>query len=73
MNPLYNILNNVQLPGQLGNFQQFMQQFNQFRSGYSGNPQQDVQNLLSSGRMSQEQFNTYANMATQIQAMMRGR
>lgn len=73
MNPLYNLFNSVQLPGALGNLQQFMQQFNQFRSGYSGNPQQEVQNLLNSGQMTQEQFNYYSQLATQIQQMMKGR
>lgn len=73
MNPLFNLLNNRPLPGPLGNFQNFVQQFNAFRQGYSGNAQQDVQNLLNSGQMTQEQFNQYSQMATQIQQMMKGR
>lgn len=73
MNPLFNLLNSRPLPGPLGNFQNFMQQFNAFRQGYSGNAQQDVQNLLNSGQMTQEQFNQYSQMATQIQQMMKSR
>ena len=73
MNPLYSILNNINLQGPFGDFQNFMKQFNQFRQGYSGNPQQEVQNLLNSGQMTQEQFNYYSQLATQIQSMMRGR
>ena len=73
MNPLFNLLGGPTLPGSLGNFQNFMQQFNQFRQGYSGNPQQDVQNLLNNGQMTQEQFNYYSQLATQIQQMMNGR
>lgn len=74
MNPLFNLLGgDIQLPGPLGNFQNFMKQFNQFRSTYNGNPQQDVQNLLNSGQMTQEQFNNYAKLASQIQSMMKGR
>ena len=33
------------------------------------NPQQAVQELVSSGRMSQEQFNNYRQMAIQLQNM----
>ena len=74
MNPLFNLLGgDIQLPGPLGNLQNFMKQFNQFRSTYNGNPQQDVQNLLNSGQMTQEQFNNYAKLASQIQSMMKGR
>ena len=38
----------------------------QFGSMINGNPQQIVQNLLSSGRMSQAQFQQYSQMANQI-------
>ena len=43
-------------------FQQFAQNFQQQNSG-NVNPQQMVQQLLDSGRMSQEQFNQIQNMA----------
>ena len=33
-----------------------MQQFNQFRRNFNGNPQQAVMNLLQQGMMSNEQF-----------------
>ena len=51
-----------------GNMQNFMNQFNQFRQsfGNSQNPQAIVQQLLDSGRMSQEQFNQLSQMANQI-------
>lgn len=70
-NPLFNLLNNNTNFGQFGNFMNFMNQFNQFKQNYSGNPQQQVQNLLNSGQMSQEQFNKLAQMATQFQNMMK--
>ena len=47
-----------------------MTQLNQFRQTFQGNPKQQVQQLLNSGRMSQEQFNQLSQMATQIQNMM---
>ena len=70
MNKLYDLLggNNMpQLPGGLGNLQNLMQQFNQFRSTFQGNPQQQVQGLLNSGRMTQAQFNQLQKMAQQLQ------
>ena len=53
-----------------GNFANMMSQFNQFKSTFSGNPKQQVQQLLNSGQMSQEQFNKLSNMATQFQQIM---
>lgn len=76
MNPLYNLLgggNNVPLPGPLGNMQNFMNQFNQFRQTFHGDPKQQVQQMLNSGQMTQEQFNQLSQMATQLQRMMGGR
>jgi len=54
----------------IGNMQNFMNQFNRFRQGFQGNPQQQVQQLLNSGRMSQQQFNELQAAAKQIQSMM---
>lgn len=47
----------------------FMNQFNQFRQNLQQNginPQQQVQQLLNSGQMTQEQFNQYRAIANQI-------
>lgn len=47
----------------------FMNQFNQFRQNIQQNginPQQQVQQLLNSGQMTQEQFNQYREIANQI-------
>ena len=68
MNPLFNILNGgmqTQNP-----MMKMMTQLNQFRQTFQGDPRQQVQQLLNSGRMSQEQFNQLSQMATQIQNMM---
>lgn len=58
---------NVPMPGGIGNL---IQQFNQFRANFQGNPQQQVQQLLSSGKMSQEQFNQLAGLANQFQRFL---
>lgn len=65
MNPLFNMFGGVQ------NSQSFslgmIQQFNQFRQMFQGDPKQQVQNLLNSGQMTQEQFNNLSTMAQQFQ------
>ena len=48
-----------------------MQDAQQFRQTFTGNPQQEVQKLLQSGQMSQDQFNQYAAIAQQVSSMMR--
>lgn len=52
--------------GPTNNMTNLLSQFNQFRSTFSGNPEQQVKQLLQSGRMSQEQFNQLAQMANQL-------
>jgi hypothetical protein len=39
-----------------------MQEFFQFVQNFQGNPQQQVQNMLNSGQMTQDQFNQLQNM-----------
>lgn len=54
---------------QFGGFMNFMNQFNQFKQNIQQNginPQAQVQQLLNSGQMTQEQFNQFRAMANQI-------
>jgi hypothetical protein len=44
--------------------------FQKFRQSFSGNPQQQVQQLLNSGRVSQEQYNTAVQKAQTLAKMM---
>lgn len=73
MNNLYKTLgrNNPQLPAPFNNLQNMMNQLNQFRNTFKGDPKQQVQQLLNSGRMTQDQFNKLKQMADQIQGMMK--
>lgn len=59
-NPLYNQLNNMQ-----GN-NPMIQQFLQFKKSFNGNPQQIIQNMLNSGKITQAQVNQYAQKANQL-------
>lgn len=71
INPL--IGGKVQKPNPMNNFQQMMQQFNQFRHSFHGNPQEQIQQLMNSGKISQEAYNNAYQMATQFQKMMGGK
>jgi len=51
----------------------FMQRFQQFQQMFKGDPRQQVQNLLNSGKVSQTQYNNAFNMAQQLQRMMGSR
>lgn len=68
MNPFYNPTQtpNMGMPRPFQNMANMIQQFNQFRSTFQGNPQQKVQELLNSGKMTQEQFNQLSQMAQQF-------
>ena len=70
-NPLFNALGGGKMPGAMGQFQQMMQQFQQFRNNFQGNPKQEVERLLQSGKMSQQQLNQLQAMAQQFQTFMK--
>lgn len=70
-NPLFNVLGGGKMPGAMGQFQQMMQQFQQFRTNFQGDPKQEVQKLLQSGKMSQQQLNQLQAMAQQFQTFMK--
>lgn len=70
-NPLFNALGGGQNVPQMGNFQQLMQKFNQFRANYQGNPQQEVQRLLQSGQISQQQLDQVQGLAQQFMQFLK--
>lgn len=65
MNPLYNEMQN--------NNGNMLQRFQQFRQNFKGDPQQQVQQLLNSGRVSQSQYNQAVQIAQQFQRMFGGK
>ena len=67
-NPLFNLLGG-QTP--LGNMQNMMSQFNQFKQMFNGDPKQMVQQMLQSGKMTKAQFDQYAQMANEMRKMMK--
>ena len=60
---------------QIGNsgFADMLNRFQQFKQNFNGDPKAQVQQLLDSGQMSQQQFNKLSQMATQFQQMLNGR
>ena len=68
MNPLYQqLLTNSPINGVGNLFQNFLQ----FRNGFKGNAQEEIQKLLNSGRISQEQYNNAVLMAEQLKGFLK--
>ena len=63
MTPLYNMMN------QNNPYNNFMKQFNEFKKTVNGNPQDQIQQLLNSGKISQSQYNAAVQKANMIKNM----
>ena len=63
MTPLYNMMN------QNNPYNNFMKQFNDFKKTINGNPQEQIQQLLNSGKISQAQYNAAVQKANMIKNM----
>lgn len=50
-----------------------MQRLQQFRNMFTGDPRQQIQQLMNSGKVSQETYNQAYQQAQQIQRMLGGR
>ena len=62
MNPIYQMLNNQMPP--------IVQQFMKFQQSFSGDARSQVQQLLNSGRVTQQQYDKAVQMANQLQGML---
>ena len=65
-NPLFGMMggNQPQMSG-------LMQRFQQFKQAFTGDPKQRVQDLLNSGKISQQQYNQAVQMAQQLQKLIK--
>ena len=71
-NPLFSMFGGMnQMPN--NNMMNLVQQFMQFKQNFNGDPKQQIQNLLNSGKVTQEQYNRAVVMAQQLQRMMGGK
>ena len=65
-NPLFD-----RFGGQVQNpMQELVRQAREMRKTFTGNPRAEVERLLNSGQMSQQQFNQYSQIAQQVAQMM---
>lgn len=72
-NPLFNALGGVktpQMPGQMGQFQRMMQQFQQFKANFRGDPKAEVEKMMQSGKLTQQQLNQLQAVARQFQGLL---
>ena len=60
-NPLYNNFGNQANP-----MADLIRQAKEFKKQFTGSPRDEVQRLLNSGRMSQQQFNQLSQIAQQV-------
>ena len=69
-NPFMAALGGGQMAGPMSGFAQMVQQFNQFKASFKGDPKAEVEKLLQSGAISQDQLNQLQQMAKQFQSLM---
>lgn len=66
-NPLYNMFGGN---APINPIAQLVRDAKAFKKSFTGNPKDEVQRLLNSGQMSQQQFNQFSQIAQQVvQAM----
>ena len=64
-NSLYNSF------GMQNNISQIVNDFNNFKNSFKGDPRAEVEKIMRSGQLSQEQFNQYAQMANELSKYIR--
>lgn len=64
MNPLYQQMNKQATPN-------IIEQFRKFQQSFKGDPQQQVQQLLNSGKVTQEQYNRAVQTANTLMQMFK--
>jgi hypothetical protein len=62
-NPLYNMFGGN---APMNPVAQLVRDAKNFRKSFTGNPKDEVQRLLNSGQMSQQQFNQFSQIAQQV-------
>lgn len=70
-NPLFNMLGGNRPMMDDGGFSQLIAQVKQMQATFQGDPRAEVQRLLNSGQMTQQQFNQLSQMANQVVSLMR--
>ena len=68
-NPLFNALGGGMPQG--NGPMQMIQQFMQFKQNFKGDPKAEIEKMLQSGRISQQQLNQVQQMAGQFQNLLK--
>lgn len=68
MNPLFQQMNQA---NNAGNMQGLVNRFKQFKQSFTGDPQQQIQNLLNSGKVTQAQYNQAVQQANAFQQALK--
>ena len=68
-NPLFNALGGGMQQG--NGPMQMIQQFIQFKQNFKGDPKAEVEKMLQSGKISQQQLNQVQQMAGQFQSLLK--
>ena len=66
MNQLLGMMQNA-MPNNL------LQRFQQFQQMFKGDPRQQIQQMMNSGKINQQQYNQAVQMAQQFQRMIGGK
>ena len=66
-NPLYNVFGGN---APINPIAQLVKDARAFKKSFTGNPKDEVQRLLNSGQMSQQQFNQFSQIAQQVVQVM---
>ena len=56
--------------GNAGQYNNIIQRFNQFRNNFSGDPKQQIQQMLNSGKLTQAQYNEAVQKANALASML---
>lgn len=72
MNPMLDsFMQSIPLPAPIANIAKAMEMYNQFANNFKGDPQSQVQQLLQSGQMTQEQYQQYQVWAKRLYPLLR--
>lgn len=70
-NPLFSGVKPQNGGNPMGNMFNMISNFQKFKQNFIGDPKQQVQELLNSGRMTQEQFDYLQNMARSLSGVLK--
>lgn len=51
-------------------YQEFINQYQQFKKTFTGNPQEQIQQLLNSGKITQQQYNAAVQKANMLKTLI---